>query len=124
MANFLQLNDVRVYRRALALSNMMWTIVDSWKPFARDTIGKQLMRAADSISANIAEGFGRYYKKEKIQFYRYSRGSVYESLDGVQKAYDRALITEQQYRCILGELQKIPPELNGFMKLTNAKLRS
>ncbi|MBA4411197.1 MAG: four helix bundle protein [Bacteroidota bacterium] len=48
---------------------------------AQKTIGAQFIEAADSISANIAEGFGRYHKKDKIKFYYYSRGSTFESTD-------------------------------------------
>ncbi|MFC4210150.1 four helix bundle protein [Pedobacter lithocola] len=39
----------------------MWNIVITWDYFSKDTIGKQLCRAANSISANIAEGYGRYH---------------------------------------------------------------
>ncbi len=50
----------------------MWDIVSAWDSFTGDTIEKQFVRATDSISANIAEGFGRYGKKERIRFYRYA----------------------------------------------------
>ena len=60
---FLQLNDLQAYRAAFELSNYVWDIVIHWKFFERDTVGKQFARSIDSISANIAEGFGRYFKK-------------------------------------------------------------
>lgn len=78
---YLRLNDIDSYRVAFHLSNYVWKIVINWPIFARDTIGKQFVRSVDSISANIAEGFGRFGKKEKIQFYRYAKGSLIESLD-------------------------------------------
>lgn len=96
--------------------------VIKWDYFAKDTIGKQLVRAIDSISANIAEGFGRYSKKDKIKFYRYSFGSIKESLDWNEKAKIRKLLTEEQYKHILEELNKLPRELNYFIKFTNEKL--
>src|SRR3989338_7788961 len=86
---YLQLNDIDAYKIAFHLSNEVWDIVLKWDYFAKDTIGKQFMRSIDSISANIAEGFGRYTKKEKIQFYRYSYGSLKESLDWNEKARKR-----------------------------------
>ncbi|KXK29853.1 MAG: hypothetical protein UZ01_01829 [Candidatus Brocadia sinica] len=61
---FLRLNDVQPYKTAFNLSNFVWEIVTKWDYFAKDTIGKQFVKAVDSISANIAEGFGRYFKKE------------------------------------------------------------
>lgn len=78
---FLKLNDIEAYRIAFKLSNHVWDVVLRWDHFAKDTIGKQFVKAVDSVSANIAEGFGRYSKKDKIKFFRYSFGSLYESLD-------------------------------------------
>ena len=90
---FLKLNDLDTYKIFFHLSNYIWSIVINWDYFAKDTIGKQFTRSIDSISANIAEGFGRYSKKDKIKFYRYSFGSLKESLDWNEKAKTRKLIT-------------------------------
>ena len=119
---FLQLNNVNAYKIAFGLSNHIWSIVMEWDYFAKDTIGKQFVRATDSISANIAEGFGRYSKKDKIKFYRYSFGSVKESLDWNEKAKIRNMLTKEQYNYIFLELQKLPRELNHLIKFTNEKL--
>jgi hypothetical protein len=67
---YISLNDVKAYKIAFHLSNYVWDIVVKWNHFAQNTIGRQFVDAADSISANIAEGFGRYHKKDKIKFYR------------------------------------------------------
>ncbi|MBI5677853.1 MAG: four helix bundle protein [Planctomycetes bacterium] len=112
---FLQLNDVPPYKTALKLSNYVWEIVIRWDYFAKDTVGKQFVKAVDSISANIAEGFGRYFKKDKINFYRYSNGSVKESFDWNEKAKVRNLINKDEYQHIFGELQKLPKEINQLM---------
>lgn len=93
-----------------------------WDYFAKDTVGKQFVRAADSISANIAEGFGRYGKKDKIKFYRYSFGSVKESLDWNEKSKKRNLLKKEEYEYILGELQKLPREINHLIGFTSEKL--
>ena len=119
---FLQLNDVQPYKTALKLSNYVWEIVIRWDYFAKDTVGKQFVKAVDSISANIAEGFGRYFKKDKINFYRYSNGSVKESFDWNEKAKVRNLINKDEYQHIFSELQKLPKEINQLIKITNNKL--
>jgi len=119
---YLRLNDINAYKTAFSLSNYVWEIIITWDYFARDTIGKQLVRSVDSISANIAEGFGRYSKKDKIKFYRYSQGSIKESLDWNEKAKARNLTSENQYNKILEYLQKLPRELNHLIKFTNEKL--
>ena len=119
---FLRLNDVQPYKTAFNLSNYVWKIVLNWDYFAKDTVGKQFVKSVDSISANIAEGFGRYFKKDKINFYRYSNGSVKESFDWNEKAKIRNLINKDDYQHILGELQKLPKEINQLVKITNNKL--
>lgn len=119
---FLQLNDVQPYKTALKLSNYVWEIVIRWDYFAKDTVGKQFVKAVDSISANIAEGFGRYFKKDKINFYRYSNGSVKESFDWNEKAKVRNLINKDEYQHIFNELQKLPKEINQLVKITSSKL--
>lgn len=120
---YLQLNDIEAYKIAFCLSNYVWDIILKWDYFSKDTIGKQFARAIDSISANIAEGFGRYGKKDKINFYRYSYGSIKESFDWNEKAKIRKLITKEQYDYIFSELQKLPISVNGLIKYTNLKLK-
>ena len=51
--------SLRVYQLSETLSDQIWWIVLKWNVFARDTVGKQLVKAADSVGANIAEGTGR-----------------------------------------------------------------
>ncbi len=76
---FLTLNDITAYKTAFKLSNYVWEIIIKWDYFSKDTVGKQFVKSVDSISANIAEGFGRYGKKDKVRFYRFSFGSLKES---------------------------------------------
>jgi len=120
---YLQLNDISAYKKSLALSNYVWEIIVSWKSFEKDTVGKQFVRSIDSISANIAEGFGRYGKKDKIHFYRFSNGSIKESLDWNEKSKTRNLLTEVEYMKILSSLQDLSREVNSLIKFTNEKLR-
>lgn len=120
---YLKLDNVTAYKIAFFLSNYVWDIVIQWDYFAKDTVGKQFVKAADSISANIAEGFGRYGKKDRIKFYRYSFGSLKECFDWNQKSKIRKLVTESQYAHIFTELDKLPKEINALIKYTNEKLK-
>ena len=119
---YLRLNDIEAYRISFSLSNFVWAIVNDWKNLEKDTIGKQFIRAVDSASANIAEGFGRYNKKDKIKFYRYSFGSVYEALDWNEKAWIRCLLKPEQYEHVFQELQKLPKAINSLVKYTQNHL--
>ena len=120
---YLQLNDISCYKRAFKLSNYVWNVVLGWDLFSKRAIGEQFVRAIDSVSANIAEGFGRYGKREKVRFYRISQGSIKESLDWNEKAKVRKLLKKEDYEYILKELQELPKEINELIKFTNEKLK-
>ena len=120
--SYLKLNDINSYKIAFNLSNYVWNIVIKWDYFAKKTVGDQFVRSVDSISANIAEGFGRYNKKDKIKFYRYSFGSLKESFDWNEKAKIRKLLKIEEYNYIFNELEKLPKELHALIKFTNDRL--
>lgn len=120
---YLELNDISAYKKALALSNYVWDIIIDWNLFAKRTVGCQFVESIDSISANIAEGFGRYGKKDKIKFYHYSFGSLKESFDWNEKSRKRNLITKEQYEYILKELKFLPIEIHQLIKFTSEKLK-
>lgn len=64
----IKLEELDIYQLALAIGEEVWKIVQKWESFPRRTIGEQFVNAADSISANIAEGYGRYYYKHRKTF--------------------------------------------------------
>ena len=119
---YLKLNDIDCYRRAFTLSQDIWQIVLSWDWFAKKAVGTQYVTSVDSVSSNIAEGFGRYFKKDKILFYHYSLGSVMESLDWTQKSWKRGLLSEKQYQHVLKELKALPREIHQLVGFTFARL--
>lgn len=120
---YLKLNDIDAYKIAFHLSNYVWNIILKWDYFSKRTVGEQFVEAIDSISANIAEGFGRYFKRDKIKFYWYSAGSAKEAHDWNQKSKVRGLISRAEYDHIFGELQKLPKAINSLVVFTNQKLR-
>jgi hypothetical protein len=61
--------DLRVWQQAVALSDDVAHRIASWPPFERSSIGLQLVRAAESIGANIAEGAGRATRADKRRLY-------------------------------------------------------
>jgi four helix bundle protein len=121
--NYLKINDIEAYNIGFNFGNTVWNIVTPWNYLAQKTIGAQFIDAADSISANIAEGFGRYHKKDKIKFYHYSRGSVLECVDWLEKSKVRNLITLDQYNELRAELEKLPKAINSLIKYTDQQLK-
>jgi len=114
--NYLKFDSLDAYNTAFKMSNYIWDLVIKWDNFEKFTVGKQLVESADSISANIAEGFGRYHKKDKIKFYRYSNGSLTESIDWINKSKHRGLITQEEYDIISESQGQLPLELNQLIK--------
>jgi four helix bundle protein len=119
----LQLKDITAYKKSFHLSNDIWNLVSSWDYLAKDTVGKQFIRAVDSISANIAEGYGRYHKKDKQRFYFNARGSTYEALDWLQKAKTRKILVEEEYKRVYSLLSELPKEINTLISWTQDRLQ-
>ena len=117
-----KLEDLEVYNLSEIISDKIWDVVMRWDYFAKDTIGKQLCRAADSISANIAEGYGRYHYKENKNFCYYSRGSILEVKSFLRKSKNRNLISEDCYSELYIELQTIHLKLNAYIKYIGKNL--
>ena len=122
-AKYLSVESYDAYQVSYKLSNYVWNIIIHWDYFEKDTIGRQYVRAVDSISANIAEGFARFSKKDKIRFYYYSLGSVNECKDWNNKCFERSTITLEQYHYIKKKLDSLPKEINQLIQYTNAKLK-
>jgi four helix bundle protein len=89
-------DKLKIYCETCNFSDKIWEICINWDYFAKKTIGLQLIRSADSISANIAEGYGRYYYKKNLKFCYYARGSFSEAKDWINKAKNRKLLTTNE----------------------------
>jgi len=98
------------------VSEQIWNEVQNWKMFERDTLGKQLVRAADSISANLSEAYGRYTYPDRRRFTYYARGSLCETTNWLDKAIRRKLITEESGNELLAELTNLSFKINYYIK--------
>jgi four helix bundle protein len=107
--------ELRVYQHAEELADLVWDMATKWQIFARDTVGKQLVRAADSIGANIAEGTGRGTFADNKRFAKIARGSLYETKHWLRRAYRRKLIAAEQVNAIRSFTDKLGPELNAYI---------
>jgi four helix bundle protein len=109
------LNELRVFRAAEKLAQMVWDIVIQWDGFSRATLGEQLVRAADSVGANIAEAYGRYHYNDKIRFLYIARGSLYETRYWLRQAYRRKLLSEPEISQLQVQIDEMPFMLNNFI---------
>lgn len=119
----MQFNKHNSYKISYQLSNLIWKIVKNWDYLDQSTLGKQLIRSADSISSNIAEGWNRYYKKDKIRFYSIAKSSFFETLDHINKGIKRGLIDKEKSNIIKELISQFPKEINGLIKGTNDNLK-
>ncbi len=99
----------------MQLAEKVWDIVMKWDAFAKYSIGKQYTEAADSIGANISEGFGRFHFKDSKNFLYYSRGSLYETRTWTIKAHNRNLITDNEYEELKTEIHDLSVKLNNYI---------
>jgi len=107
---------LEVYRLAERLADAVWPIVRGWDPFARRTVGAQLVRSADSISANIAESNGRGTSKDRRHFLLVARGSLYETQNWLRRAYRRDLLRTEQVGTLRPMLDTLSPMLNAYIR--------
>ena len=108
--------NLRVYRLSEKLADKVWTAVAGWDNLARDTVGKQLIRAADSVGANIAEGEGRGSFQDNRRFIKIARGSLQETQHWLRRAYKRNLLTIEQTALISPLLDGLAPTLNAYLR--------
>lgn len=118
----MKLEELKVYQESMELGEKVWNLVIKWDKFSKDTMGKQLVKAADSIAANLSEGFGRYHFREKKNFGYYSRGSLYETKTWITKANHRGLIGDKDYNQYVGVINDIGVKLNNYIKATDKQL--
>ncbi len=111
-----KLEDLVVYQVGMEIGGDIYSLVSKWSFFDRDTLGKQIVRSADSIALNIAEGYGRYHYKENRNFCFFSRGSQFETQAALVKAKTRSLVDEQTYILINQKLERFHKLINGYIK--------
>lgn len=111
-----RVEDLRIYQIAEEISEKVWEIVAPWSFFAKDTVGKQLVRSADSIGANIAEGYGRHHTKDNLKFLYIARGSLQETNVWLARASKRKLIAQPEYDKLVSLLFTLEPALGYFIR--------
>jgi four helix bundle protein len=102
-----------VYRQAETLADEIWRIVAGWDYVAKDTVGRQLVRAGDSIGANIAEGVGRGSSPDNRRFVRTARSSLNEAKHWLRRAHRRRLLKTAAVAELKPLLDELGPRRNA-----------
>jgi len=112
----LEFDKLDIYKLAEKLADQVWDLVMSWDGFAKDTVGKQLVRSADSIGANIAEGAGRGSYQDNRRFIHIARGSLNETKHWLRRAFKRNLLNEEQVKSLKPLVDELVPRLNPDLR--------
>ncbi|MCC6501024.1 MAG: four helix bundle protein [Anaerolineales bacterium] len=119
--------NLRVLQSAEEIADSVWKRVVKWDEFAKDVVGKQITRSADSVGANIAESFGRFNFGEKLQFLYYSRGSIFETKFWLNRTKVRELLKPDEVEEYVTRLTDLARQLNTFaggLKVVRAEQKS
>jgi four helix bundle protein len=105
--------DLVVYRRAAEFADEIYASVAEWDSFERWTVGVQLVRAADSVGANVAESSGRAGTADQRRLFFIARGSAFETEHWLARTAERGLICPPKAAARSGELSRM---LSGLVR--------
>lgn len=108
--------DMEAWQKAHACSVDLFNLTTGLPRSEDYALTSQIRRSATSISANIAEAFGRRTKKDKIYFYTISRGSAYETQSHLYYGMDVKYFDSDVAGNVIKELDSIIFQLNKIMK--------
>jgi len=117
----MKLEDMEIYNISMEIGYEIWFSVVEWENLAKFSIGQQIIRSADSIAANIAEGYGRYHFKDRKNFMFYARGSHYETITWLTKARNRKIISNEFYEGIIAKMEKLGVKMNNYINTLESK---
>jgi four helix bundle protein len=116
-----RLEDLEVYKVAMEIGEIVWSIVNKWECFSKKTLGAQYVDAADSIAMNVSEGYGRFHFKENKNFCYYSRGSAKETLTATNKAKASNLVSEEEFALLSQKLDSYFRLIYGYINSIGKK---
>src|SRR5688572_17897096 len=107
--------ELDCWKKSAALRKKLSSLVKTFPMEERFKLTDQILRASRSVTANIAEGFGRFHYQEYIQYCRQSRGSLYELIDHLIVAFEEKYITETELAELRKDIHSCLAVLNGFI---------
>jgi four helix bundle protein len=114
----LSLDKLKVYQLARDLSRISWEIYESLDWQDKKIMGNQFIESTDSVSANIAEGYGRFHYLDKVKFYFNGRGSLLESRNWIELLEERKKVKLELYKKYTDCYQNLKRGLSGLISST------
>jgi four helix bundle protein len=117
--------DLDVWKVCRDLRMQIATIARTFPKEEQYRLRDQLVRASRSVTANLAEGYGRFHYAENVQFARQARGSLYEVIDHLTVAQEEKLISDETFILMREGVLRAVLVVNGFIRyLSKAKTSS
>jgi len=107
--------ELKCYSEARELRRAVADVVRDWPAAETYRLKDQMIRASRSVTANIAEGYGRHHHRENLQFCRQARGSLYEILDHISAAHDEGLLPDPVKSAFEARITTCLKLLNGYI---------
>jgi len=111
--------QLEAWNKSHQLTILIYKITKSFPKEERYGLIDQLRRAASSVGANIAEGFGRYHFADKVKFYYQARGSLKEVQNFIFLAKDLGYISTEKSEEIFKEIRSCEMLINGLIRSAN-----
>lgn len=116
-----RLDDLEILNTSIEIGDKIWNLVIEWDNFSRKNIGSQLLRAIDSVGANISEGYGRGSKIDNARFVKIARGSFFETKYWLSISKRRKMLSDTEVIEIASEIENLLPRLSAYINyLTNS----
>lgn len=110
-----------VWQKAIDLAVSIYKTTDAFPKTEIYSLTNQMRRASSSVSANIAEGYGRHGAKEKLQFYKIANGSLLEVKSFCYLAQRLGFLTDKELQKLLSEFTTLQMLLNALIKSIREK---
>lgn len=119
--DFYKIEDLEVWKEGRKLRKDISKLAKKFPEREKFKLVDQMLRASRSVTANLAEGYGRFHYQENIQFCRQARGSLYEVFDHLTVAFDEEYLEESVFKKYKERIFNIIRLINGYIKYLKTK---
>ena len=109
------MEDMEMFRTFVEVADEIWPMVKTWTVLAQDTIGVQIIRYADSVGANLVEGYSTYTTADSLNFFMIARASARETRYWIEQALVRSLITRDKAASLTEKIHRATRQLNSVI---------
>lgn len=111
----MKLTDLEIWKKSRIFRNDISLLVTNFPPHEKFKLVDQIIRSSRSVTANIAEGHGRFHYQENIQFCRTARGSLLETFDHLTVALDENYIQQDIFEELVSKQEELSKMINGYI---------